>query len=355
MPSSKRTCTTKYEDPIQTLPQKQNSPQSNEDLVGPITNSIQKGDASKSEPVFTRYGRPVRNPVRGVSEDDTDSNSDNGNDDDFHDTKTIRTKQQKITSTTEEEDPYKDQEVFYCPYKGCEFHEPNRCALINDHILKYHDPDILALKPASEQIFIYVCERSGQIIHFDESSCDTLNNDDKLNVQVISNEGQKNETKKKTGKQRYYCPYKNCNITLSRACSLYRHIRVKHYKGLGVMVSGYNVQQVFQTSRGEILDFENENICNMLEPGEPICHQHIVSGKEFISTLLYCPYNKCSSPAFLSQKSLYQHIQKCHDPNLAIPDNLSLEYVFKHPDTGETRKFSDGKRKRMKYRININE
>ncbi|KAI8150278.1 hypothetical protein BJV82DRAFT_15588 [Fennellomyces sp. T-0311] len=131
-------------------------------------------------------------------------------------------------------------------------------------------------------------------------------------------------------KDRYYCPYQQCERDYSGSPNLYSHIRECHDAGYDPFPT--KRWKVFKTPKGEVINFKSETCRNMLMQSEVITVEYLKGKVRF-----YCPYEGCVR-TFHNCRLLYCHIRDVHYED--YPSLNSGQRVSKAPN-GDILHFDD--------------
>ncbi|KAI7857539.1 hypothetical protein BDC45DRAFT_554647 [Circinella umbellata] len=208
-----------------------------------------------------------------------------------------------------------------------------------------HDSSIRA-SPEKIKRPIRKCQQKpdSKRINSDGSLCTSTAQSDKLSLKKEKKKRTVLKNKQISNNQYFYCPYKGCHTRKNNMPSnLYIHIRKKHYSQFPSLTRG--ARHIFKTPTDQVIDFKDERVRNLLDPGDPINIFFRRNEEKYRKTCFFCPYMECIAK-FQIQLKLFEHIQKLHDPEFDIPPfDSNEEYVFTHPQSGRILLFDEASRK----------
>ncbi|KAI9489062.1 hypothetical protein BDB00DRAFT_641421 [Zychaea mexicana] len=139
--------------------------------------------------------------------------------------------------------------IRYCPFKGCTT-TSTYVTHIYSHLRAKHGINLPKLTAGSAGPTFRT--PSGQILLFDENSCNILDDGEDVIIEgrVGGNDPDTAE------KPSFYCPYKSCNGANKYRGGLYLHIRRQHDKSFFVNRNYQGREQTFTTPSGEEIHFD---------------------------------------------------------------------------------------------------
>ncbi|KAI9489063.1 hypothetical protein BDB00DRAFT_641399 [Zychaea mexicana] len=242
------------------------------------------------------------------SEWESDSSSSSLDSDDSDDETTpLRQRASTSNSSAENATASPKQDRFYCPYRGCALSR-NRQNLLNTHMREEHFPGLVHMRGSRFRRNIFKTTW-GQVIPFDESSCDLLEDGEEMVVESnVSSE--------------FHCPYKGCIATFTKLLSTYYHMRTTHKAIIPRLNNSGECEHVFKNPSGQVINFD-ESSRNMLSDEDTVSIERFMKGVADDRAYYCCPYKGCIYKSN-KRKLTHLHIRKRHDESFKVKTSSSL-------------------------------
>ncbi|KAI8150279.1 hypothetical protein BJV82DRAFT_15581 [Fennellomyces sp. T-0311] len=141
-------------------------------------------------------------------------------------------------------------ERYYCPYEGCTMNLCRHSPLFF-HIRREHDEDFPRFHGHSKRFFFKTPK--GDVFRFTDESCkDTIKRGESIIVERLD-----------TGKERYYCPYIGCAVSLSDHHGIYKHVRRNHDEDFPCFKEP-SANFIFKQTNGDIICFTDGMIDELM-------------------------------------------------------------------------------------------